>query len=415
MSVWGYSFRPGPFRRIRAFRLGPSGLEGLGASPFRVDYADVRRIDLWRYRPGGALLAAVNRLWRCRIATRSGRKFAISPAHYAGRGVVVDQSPAFQPFLEELLRRVRAANPQVEVKRSFQWRIRASRAAEEWLTPLGLSLARRLGCSDHTLDLAALGAQWIGPLTNAGRLAYQNLRRAYPEKSEKDIRAILRGMWDHVGRFLVEYANLDTAWSGMSAREPSPRLDIDAATAARLRLWRESPQAALVFAAHIGNVEMLSAAGPALGVDFAVLHCQEPVQRRASRWNSGAEARAIDTTSRAALAMLDSLRSGRPVAMAVDEHFPAGAPVRFFGRPCLANPTIARMARLTNCPIYGARLVRLPGNRFRLEVTEPIALARDAEGGVAIVDTMQRITDRVEAWVRETPEQWHWWHRRWRN
>jgi KDO2-lipid IV(A) lauroyltransferase len=354
------------------------------------------------------LAIAVNRLWRCRIATCSGQKIAISPAHYAGRGAVVDQSPAFHFFLDELLRRVHTANPQVEVRRSFHWRIRASQAVEDRLAPLGLSLARRIGYSERVFDLAALGAQWIGPLTKAGRLAYRNLRCAYPEKSEKDVRRILHGMWDHVGRLLVEYANLGTAWSGTSVRDPSPWVDIDAQTAARLRMWRESGHAALVFAAHIGNVEMLSAAGPTFGLDLAVLHCQAPVERRASRWNPGPEAGAIDTTRGAALAILDALRSGR-------QHIPGGEPVVFFGQPCLVNPTIARMARLTNCPIHGARLVRLPGNRFRLEVTEPITLARDVEERIEIVDTMQRITDRVEAWVRETPEQWHWWHRRWRN
>jgi hypothetical protein len=46
MNERGYSFRPGPFRRIRSFRLGPGGLEALGARPYRVGYADVRRIDL---------------------------------------------------------------------------------------------------------------------------------------------------------------------------------------------------------------------------------------------------------------------------------------------------------------------------------------------------------------------------------
>ncbi|WP_438672413.1 LpxL/LpxP family acyltransferase, partial [Serratia marcescens] len=61
-----------------------------------------------------------------------------------------------------------------------------------------------------------------------------------------------------------------------------------------------------------------------------------------------------------------------------------------------------------------ARVIRLPGNRFRLEATEEIVLPRDAEGRIDVKGAMQAMTDVVEGWVREHPEQWLWLHRRWR-
>jgi len=39
---------------------------------------------------------------------------------------------------------------------------------------------------------------------------------------------------------------------------------------------------------------------------------------------------------------------------------------------------------------------------------------RDAQGRIDVQGTMQAITDVVEAWVREHPQQWLWLHRRWR-
>ena len=75
----------------------------------------------------------------------------------------------------------------------------------------------------------------------------------------------------------------------------------------------------------------------------------------------------------------------------------------------------AQLARLVECPIHGARMVRLPGrDRFRIDITEEIAPARDADGKVDVEPTMQVITSVVEGWVREHPEQWLWVHRRWR-
>ena len=85
-----------------------------------------------------------------------------------------------------------------------------------------------------------------------------------------------------------------------------------------------------------------------------------------------------------------------------------------FGRRTNANPLMARLAQHFNCPIHGARIIRLPDNRFRAELTEEIQPARDAKGDVDIAGTMQVIMNVIEGWVREHPEQWLWLHRRWR-
>jgi KDO2-lipid IV(A) lauroyltransferase len=77
--------------------------------------------------------------------------------------------------------------------------------------------------------------------------------------------------------------------------------------------------------------------------------------------------------------------------------------------------TIARLARQYDCPVHGARVIRLPKNRFRLDLTPALTLPRDADGLVDVNGAMQTITTVIEEWVREHPEQWLWLHRRWRD
>ena len=109
------------------------------------------------------------------------------------------------------------------------------------------------------------------------------------------------------------------------------------------------------------------------------------------------------------------LEAGYHVGMLVDQHYAKGVEVNFFGRPCKANPLIAFLARQTGCAIHGLRVIRLPErDRFRCEVTDAIEPVRAANGQIDIQGTMQAITDVVEGWVREHPEQWLWLHRRWR-
>jgi Kdo2-lipid IVA lauroyltransferase/acyltransferase len=109
-----------------------------------------------------------------------------------------------------------------------------------------------------------------------------------------------------------------------------------------------------------------------------------------------------------------ALRRGTSVGMLIDQHDASGIDVEFFGRRCKAGTMIPRLARKFECPIRGGRVIRLPGNRFRVEVTDEIEPPRTDDGRIDVSGTTQLITSIIEGWVREHPEQWLWLQRRWR-
>ncbi len=112
--------------------------------------------------------------------------------------------------------------------------------------------------------------------------------------------------------------------------------------------------------------------------------------------------------------MMEALDQGLHVGMLIDQRFSRGPQVPFMGRLTHSNPLLARMARRFDCPVHGARAIRLPGGRFRLELTEAVALPRDARGRVDVDAATAQLNRIVEGWVREHPGQWLWMHRRWR-
>src|SRR5262245_5167226 len=108
----------------------------------------------------------------------------------------------------------------------------------------------------------------------------------------------------------------------------------------------------------------------------------------------------------APLKLAEALKNGQHVGMLVDQYLTNGVEVTFFGRKTRANPMLARLLWQIECPIHGVRIIRLPGHRFRAELSEEVKAVRDAAGQIDIQGTMQAVTSVIEGWIREYPDQW---------
>jgi Kdo2-lipid IVA lauroyltransferase/acyltransferase len=275
----------------------------------------------------------------------------------------------------------------------------------------------RLTNPDRLANIGGAIMRRIGPWLPEHRVGRANIAAAFPEKSAAERERILLGSWDNLGRVAAEFAHLDRLWDYDPARANQGRvLDSDEAQA-RLVQMRDDGKPALVFSAHLANWELPAVAATFYGVDTTVLYRPPNVSAIADaviKMRAGIMGRLIPTGLDAPVRVAEALERGSHVAMLVDQYATRGVDVTFFGRPARTNPLIARLVQHFDCPIYGAHIVRHPGNRFRVELTEPIAAVRDAQGNVDITATMQRINDVIEGWVRAHPEQWLWLHRRWR-
>lgn len=270
------------------------------------------------------------------------------------------------------------------------------------------------------VDSAVAGGAWLartcGPLLRANRVGYANLRAAYPDKSEREVRAILRGVWDSLGRTAVEYVFLDRIFDFDEANPNSGR--IEAVGREHFYNIRNSERPCILFTAHLANWELLAVIAEVYGLEMTVL-VRPPNNAYLARRLDEVRGRLMGgrvASRRGALIELSRvLERGRHVGLLVDQFFWRGVEVPFFGRPAATNPALAKLVRRYDCLVYAARCVRLPGGRFRLELDGPVELPRDADGEVDIGATMARVTEIVEGWVREHPEQWLWLHRRWRD
>ena len=268
-----------------------------------------------------------------------------------------------------------------------------------------------------TANLFGRVARSIGPIMREQRIGRANLTAAFPEKSPAEIETILAGVWDNLGRVAAEFAHLDHIWEHDPAYPEQSRIEILPRTHELFAQLRLDGKPALIFASHLGNWELPALAAVAHGLDAAILYRRPNI---ASADRAIQEIRAVKMGTLipagrdAPLKLAEALQNGQHVAMLVDQYLTNGVEVTFFGRKTRANPMLARLLRQVECPVHGVRIIRLPGHRFRAELSDEVKPVRDAAGKIDIQGTTQAITSVVGGWICEYPDQWLWLHRRWR-
>ena len=270
----------------------------------------------------------------------------------------------------------------------------------------------------RTANLAGAFMRRIGPLFPEHRIGRDQLHAAFPDKSAAEVERILAGVWNNLGRIAIEFAHLDEFCVEGFGTQTADVITYPPESQARYDWITKSGKSAIGFAAHLANWELPAIGAKLTGVKSAVLYRRPnigAVSDAIIKLRAPLMGELIPTGLDAPVKLARLLESGVHVGMLADQHYSKGVEVIFFGRRCLANPLIAMLARQTDLPIYGMRVVRKSdGNSFWGEISTPVQAARDAHGRIEIQGTMQAVTSVIEGWIREYPEQWLWLHRRWR-
>ncbi|MBI2977682.1 MAG: lauroyl acyltransferase [Rhodospirillales bacterium] len=256
------------------------------------------------------------------------------------------------------------------------------------------------------LDWASALGGWlaraIGPWLPISERAVRNLSNAFPEKSPAEIRAIVRAMWDNLGRVAAEFPHL----SEIDVYDPKGRVETSGGE--YVDLLREDGAAGIFFSGHIANWEIVSLGATQRGVPLDRVYRE--ANNRLVEWlyrhgRAGVEGALIPKGSAGARLLLKSLKEGKHLGMLVDQKMNDGIPVKFFA--------LAELALRFDCPVVPARVVRLKGARFKLVIEPPLKLVRTGDHKADVVANMAQVNALIEKWVRDTPEQWLWLHNRW--
>lgn len=248
----------------------------------------------------------------------------------------------------------------------------------------------------------------FGPLTGAHRVAVMNMQRAFPELDARARDTALTAAWDNFGRTMAEYPLLARFLTG----EDAARVELEGGALPTLMDLAARGEPAILACAHFGNWEVLP---------IAVARAIKPVTivyRPANNPRVDAMIKHIRAPYAAGLApkgaggareIVAALKGGGLVAMVIDQKMNTGVEAPFFGRGAMTGPAVVKFAQHFGCPVFPVRTLRTGGAHFKVIVETPwrFAPADDVQAALAHVNR------HIEDWIRETPGQWLWMHRRW--
>lgn len=251
----------------------------------------------------------------------------------------------------------------------------------------------------------------LGPRLKVSNRARRNLARAFPEKSAAEIEAIVRAMWDNLGRTAAEFPHLQA----FDYRSGDGRVTVSGLDHADR--FRDDGKPGLIAAGHLGNWEVQIGQLERHGTRSAVTYRAsnnpriESLYRKARSGPYGGTW--IAKGAKGARQILEVLRQGGHIAMLIDQKMNDGIPVPFFGRDAMTAPALAQLAYKFRCPILPCRIQRTGGAHFHITVCPPLELPDSGDRSADIAAVMTQVNALLEEWIRDDPSQWLWLHRRW--
>jgi Kdo2-lipid IVA lauroyltransferase/acyltransferase len=274
------------------------------------------------------------------------------------------------------------------------------------------------------LEMAASFSAWwwrrLAPVFSPyrQRRALENLKIAFPEKSDAERLRICLAHWENLGRVMVETIQIDKLIADPGRIEITPEKVF--------RRYKDKLGPAIGVSLHMGNWELaiwpfvVANANPAAVyrsvnnpyVDRYVRHLRRDLYPGGLFGRGKVEGDHGDN-QRTARVLTDFVRNGGRLGLVCDLYDRTGVAVPFFNTPARTQAIGGMIARRVGSRMWMSCCRRVgKESRFVVEIKE-LRVPRTGNQAEDIRWIMTEMQRQFEEWVRENPEQWMWSNRRW--
>ena len=240
----------------------------------------------------------------------------------------------------------------------------------------------------------------------------RNIKRAFPEMGAAERSDLAKACYMHWGEGFVSTLKL---WmiSKRKARSlvDAPGLDEYVLQAQKVK------EPVLYFTGHFGSWEMAGRYVAGIGIGGASIYRiqKNPMVNWFLTWIREYHHLKLISSWSGMTAFQEGMVKYSCLAVVGDQYKgKSGIPVNFFGIQS-ATPRGAAVLTYRAKPRLVVLICRQNKGRYRIDIEEVNYTRPDSMTDEWVIDLTQQLTDRLEAAIRETPEQYFWFHRRWRD
>jgi Kdo2-lipid IVA lauroyltransferase/acyltransferase len=243
-------------------------------------------------------------------------------------------------------------------------------------------------------------------------ITLHNLMRSFPEKNLKEIIGIAKGVYRHFAIVAAEFFDMAyiteeniQEWGYVEGLE-----HYEAAIA--------KGKGVLSIVAHFGNWEILPVGVPIYAKPMHIVYrpLDNPVIDNMVEYVRTLRGNELIPKGGSGQRIKDLLKQNQIIGVLSDQNVDLleGVFVDFFGRQACTGKGLAVMAMRSGAPVIALFPARQKSGKYKAIIKPAIEAVCTGDYEADILTNTQRFTKVIEDIIREYPEQWFWFHQRWK-
>ena len=234
-----------------------------------------------------------------------------------------------------------------------------------------------------------------------------NLKIAFPNLTNIEIKEYISDMWNYYGKIFAEYIFLNDLRKNEKGNIQINGIDI-------LSKLKENNESVIFISGHFDNFELMAMYLEKSGIKLSAVYrplnnifMNLIMERLRKKYICKKQIK------KGRVGLRDSLKlfnEGYSVALMIDQRVSEGSKIKFFNKEAYTTTIPGQFVKKFNCKVIPIDIVRINDIDFKIQIFEPFEFKENT--------SIDQITIELNKWlekmIRKNPSKWIWSHDRWK-
>jgi len=250
--------------------------------------------------------------------------------------------------------------------------------------------------------------QIFGPFFRSKKIIYSNIRRAFPNITEKEILNISKNMWNNYGRVFAEYMFIK------KYRNEFFKFGIRLYGSEILKKIKHENRPVIFISGHFANFELMAMTLEKMGIKLSAIYrplnnkflnvIMEQIRKKyickfqIKKGVSGLRE------------IIKLNKKGFSTALMIDQRVSEGILSNFFNKKAHTTTIPAQLVKKYGYDVVPISIERFDHIKFNIRIHKPLKYSKNT----TTEEITQNLNNFIEKMLIKNPNQWIWSHNRWK-